>query len=109
MSQPSFSSQFSTGYNIVFGRPSIKLSVEERGARERVILRYRGISAGPIGDSGPAGKDLIRCIWEMRCRGSASTFSHYQRRQNDNTFLPLFFDSIILVCYGAGVGKFSSN
>src|SRR6266849_4991776 len=120
MSQPSSSSQSSTGYNIVFGRPSIKISVEERGAQERVILRSRRISAGPIDrrfrlgrkDSGPAGKDLNRCICELQCGGSAvqpGTFPHSQRCQNDNTFSPLFFDSIILVCYGAEVPENSKE
>jgi len=41
----------------------------------------------------------------MICRTSIITSRVAQGAQNANSFLPLSFDSIILVCYGAKVGK----
>src|SRR6266436_8371064 len=99
MSQPSYSSQSNTGHNIVLWRFEHLTPVEKRGARERVILRFPRISSRP--------KDVVRRICIVR--GASGVDVRYRRCQNDNTFSPLSFDSVILVCYGAEVGKFLSK
>jgi hypothetical protein len=67
-----------------------------------VILRSRRRSAGP--------KDLNRGIYTIRRASSIAPIQRASRRsaQNANIFLPLSFDSIILVCYGAEVGENSA-